>query len=69
MDKDAEIISRAPILERGMIAADDEAGLDLQATNMPWDSNALIDQRVVYVVMKFIFGTHPYGNSLLANAG
>ena len=64
------MIARAPILKRGMIAAADEAGLALQATNGPWDSNLLIYQRVVYVVMQTIFGTHPtlYGNSLLANA-
>ena len=57
-DKDAEMIARAPILERGTIAAANEAGLSLQATNGPWDSNALIDKRVVYVVMLTIFGTH-----------
>ena len=55
VDKDAEIIARAPILERGTIAADNEAGLALQATNIPWDLNALIDQMVVYVVMQTIF--------------
>ena len=58
MDKDAEIISRAPILYIGTIAAADEAGLALQATNGPWDPNALIDQRLVYVVMQTSFGTN-----------
>ena len=53
------MIACAQILERGIIAATDEAGLDLQATNGPWDSNALIDKRVVYVVMQTIIGTHP----------
>ena len=53
------MISCDPILERGTIVADDEAGLSLQATNGPWYSNALIDQRVVYVVMQTIFVTHP----------
>ena len=57
--KDAEMIACATILERGTIAAVDEAGLALQATNGSWDSNALIDQRVVYVVMQTIFGTQP----------
>ena len=52
------IIARTPIVERGTIAAANEAGLSLQATNGPWDSNALIDKRVVYVVMLTIFGTH-----------
>ena len=55
VDKDAEMIARAPILKRGTIAADDEAGLDLQATNGTWDLNALIDQRVVYIVMQTLF--------------
>ena len=35
VDKDAEMIARAPIFERGKIAAADETGLDLQATNGP----------------------------------
>ena len=52
MDKNVEMIARAPILERGTIASADEAGLALQATNGPWDLNALIDQRIVYVVMQ-----------------
>ena len=52
VDKDAEMISRAHILDIGTITAADEAGLALQATNGPSDSNALIDKRVVYVVMK-----------------
>ena len=69
VDKDAEMISRAPILKRRTIAGADEAGLALQATNGPWDSNALIDQRVVYVVMQKKLEHTLYGNSLLANAG
>ena len=56
--KDAEIIARSPILERDTISAADEAGLDLQATNGKWNSNALIYRRVLYVVMQTIFGTH-----------
>ena len=59
VDKDVEMIACASILERGTIAANNEAGLALQATNGPWYSNALIDQRVVYVVMKNVLGTHP----------
>ena len=59
--------ARAPILKRGTIAAANEAGLVLQATNGPWDSNALIDQRVVYVVMQTILEHTLYENSLLAN--
>ena len=57
--KDAEMIACATILERGTIAAADEDGLALHATNMPWDSNALIYQRVVYVVMQNKIWTHP----------
>ena len=59
LDKDVEMIACAPILERGTILAADEDGLALHATNMPWDSNALIYQRVVYVVMQNKIGTHP----------
>ena len=59
VDKDADMIACAPILERGTIAAADEASLALQATNGPWDSNALIYQRIVYVVMQTIFETQP----------
>ena len=59
VDKNVEMIARAPILERGTIASADEAGLALQATNGPWDLNALIDQRIVYVVMQQKIGTHP----------
>ena len=55
VDKDADMIACASILKRGTIAADDEAGLDLQATNGTWDLNALIDQRVVYIVMQTLF--------------
>ena len=58
MDKYVEMIARAPILKRGTIAAANEAGLALQATNGPWDLNALIDQRVVYVVMQTFLVTH-----------
>ena len=43
VDKDAEMIARAPILERGTRAAADGAVLALQATNGPWYSNAPID--------------------------
>ena len=52
VDKDANMIARAHILEWGTIVAADEACLALQKTNGPWDSNTLIDQRVVYVVMQ-----------------
>ena len=45
------MIARTPIVERGTIAAADEACLALQATNGTWDSNALIDKRVVYVII------------------
>ena len=55
MDKDEKMIACAPILERGTISAAVKAGLDLEATNGPWDSKALIDQRVVYVVMQFFW--------------
>ena len=59
VDKDADMIARAPILKRGTIEAVDEAGLALQATNRQWDLNSLIDHRVVYVVIQTIFGTKP----------
>ena len=59
LDKDAEIIARVPILKRGTVAAANDAGLALQATNGPWDSNTLIYQRVVYVVMQFFFWNTP----------
>ena len=36
VDRDAEMIARAPILKRGTISVAYEAGLDLQATNWPW---------------------------------
>ena len=58
MDNYAEMIAHVPILERGAIAAADEVCLALQNTNGPWNSNAIIDQRVGYVVMQNIFGTH-----------
>ena len=57
MDKDAEMIACTPILARGMISAADEDGLALQATNGQWDSNALIDQRLFYVVMQVFWST------------
>ena len=60
LDKDAEMIAHALILDRGTIAAADEAGLALQATNGPWYSNTLIDQRVVYVVMQTLFWNTPF---------
>ena len=59
VDKNAEMISRAPILDRCTIAATDKAGLALQATNEPLDLNAVIYQRLVYVFMQTVFGTHP----------
>ena len=59
VDKYAETIARYPILERGTIAAANGAGLVLQVTKRLWDSNALIYQRVVYIVMQKRFGTHP----------
>ena len=52
------MIARAPILGRGTIVAAEEAVLALQVTNGPWDPNALIDQRVVHVVMQKSFVTH-----------
>ena len=67
VDTDAEMIVRAPILNRGKIVASDEAGLALHAKNWPWDFNALIDQRVMYVVMQKKLEHTLHGNSLLAN--
>ena len=59
VNKDAEMIVCAPILEKVTISAANEDDLDLQATNGLLDLNELIDQRVVYVVMPKTIGTHP----------
>ena len=36
VDKYTDMIACAPNIKRGIIAAADEAGLDLQVTNGPW---------------------------------
>ena len=59
MGKDADMIARATILKRSIIGDSYEAGLALEATNAQRDSNALIDQRVVCVVIQISFGTQP----------